>query len=368
MREKERDIKPPIDPKNKDHIQEDVWMMDELQREISLVLRQMKLRNLHVSDSDIERIVFDTVETSATSLYKILRRDAASVLEERRIQRLSFEKRNEQRWHPPFNFLEALLTSCQELGHNFNRANRVEAVEQQDYLFECLTHLHAKACLVSAEVLCLMRGGFADGAVARWRTLYEISVIAKLLSSNGQELALRYLANSKVRAWENAEEQDFDETERVSLAAQAESALARFGNALKKRNGWACELTGQGSPTFEKMADVAGEVEGKSLYHNASEHVHANHRALDDLLGLCETEDDILLAGPSNAGMVAPLTLTAMSLMEVTIFLLMCKPNLDRMVFSEVLRKAATRMHKLAIRVEKRSLDNARKGKAKDGI
>lgn len=337
--------------------------MDELQREFERIVREVQDAGKGLTARQMERVVEQTTKSAGRDFYRGLIETAPDMLADRRKEREGFERRNFQRWRKAFDLIETIWVSCEELGRDFSQHHRPTAVAEQDYVFEAMTHLHAKALLVTAEIICLLKGGFADGALTRWRTLYETSVVAFLIRQEGQELALRYLAHSRVQAWN--ETQDEDETdERQRLKAQAEYAIETFGPELKRRNGWACAITGQKNPTFEKLAELAGKTDGKSLYHHASLHVHSNHRALDELLGMCEAQEDILLVGPSNSGMVDPLTLAALSMVESTTLLLLTKPNLDRLAFVNTLSRMANRMNKLASEIERRTFEAAQRRKA----
>lgn len=309
------------------------------------------------------RVAEQTTKSAGRALYRTLMETAPDMLVGRSKEREAFERRNFRRWRKAFDLIETIWVSCEEIGRDFNQHHRPTAVAEQDYVFEAMTHLHAKALLVTAEIICLLRGGFADGALARWRTLYETSVVAFLIRQAGQELALRYLAHSRVQAWNDAQEED-ETDERQHLKAQAEYAIEKFGPELKRRNGWACAITGQKHPTFEKLAELAGKADGKSLYQHASLHVHSNHRALDELLGMCEAQEDVLLVGPSNSGMVGPLIFAATSMVECTSLLLLTKPNLDRLAFADTLFRMANRMNKLAREIERRTFEAAQRRKA----
>ena len=52
-----------------------------------------------------------------------------------------------------------------------------------------------RAAGVAHEVLALLRAGFPDGAHARWRTLYELAVVAHVLAAGNRGTASRYLAH-----------------------------------------------------------------------------------------------------------------------------------------------------------------------------
>lgn len=339
------------------------WAMDELQREFEHIVREVQETGRELTAKKQARVLEQTAKSAGRAFYRTLIETAPDMLADRRKEQVGFERRNFRRWHKAFDLIETIWASCEELGRNFNQHHRSTAVAEEDYVFEAMTHLHAKALLVTAEIICLLKGGFADGALTRWRTLYETNVVASLLRQEGQELALKYLAHSRVQAWNEVQDEEDETDERQFLNAQAEYAIQKFGPELKRRNGWACAITGQKYPSFERLAELAGKTDGKSLYHHASLHVHANHRALDELLGMCEAQEDVLLVGPSNSGMVGPLTLAAMSMVESTTLLLLVRPNLDRLVFVNTLLQMANRMNKLASGIERRTFEAAQKRK-----
>ena len=69
----------------------------------------------------------------------------------------------------------------------------------------------------------------------------------------------------------------------------------------------------------------------------------------------------MLLVGPSNSGMVEPLTATAISMVEATFLLLLHKPNLDRLALLDSVWRMAKRMNKLAGGLQKRTFEAAKK-------
>lgn len=248
------------------------------------------------------------------------------------------------------------------MGSAFNGYYRPEAIQEQDYTFEAMTYLHAKALLVTSEIICLLRGGFADGALTRWRTLYENNVIATIIRQEGQELALRYVAHSRVQAWlRTAVEPDELTDDDIELQQQADHAISAFGEEMKLRHGWASKLVGKKKPTFKDIAAKCGYEPEGGIYEYASQHIHFNHRMFDELLATCESEHKVLLVGPSNSGMVGPLTATAVGIVEATGLLLLHKPNLDRLALLDSVWRMAKRMNKLAAGLEKRTFEAAKK-------
>src|SRR2546427_402558 len=66
------------------------------------------------------------------------------------------------------------------------------------YKNEVIHQLYGRACRTMSEIERLLSGGYADGALARWRTLHEIYIISEIISSGNDDLAERYLAHEIV--------------------------------------------------------------------------------------------------------------------------------------------------------------------------
>lgn len=348
--------------KKKNKTTTQAWPMDELQHDFERIIRQAFKEGNCLTERQIERIASGTVKSAGKLYYRSLIESAPPMLSERRKQQEGFELRNQRRWRKAFDLLETIWVCCEEMGSAFNSRYRTQAVQEQDHIFEAMTYLHAKALLVTSEIICLLKGGFADGALTRWRTLYENNVIATLIRQEGQELALRYLAHSRVQAWLRAEaEPDNVTDEDAELQEQAEFAILTFGEEMKFRHGWASKLVGSKKPTFKEIAAKCGHEAQGGIYEYASQHIHFNHRLFDELLATCESEQNVLLVGPSNSGMVGPLTVTAISMVEATFLLLLHKPNLDRLALLNSVMRMANRMNKLANGLEKRTFEAAKK-------
>ncbi len=340
------------------------WAMDELQHEFEEIIRQAVEEGNSLTERQIDRIASGTVKSAGRLYYRSLIESAPAMLTERRKQQAAFASRNLRRWRKAFDLLETIWVCCEEMGRAFNGHHRPEAVQEQDHVFEAMTYLHAKALLVTSETICLLRGGFADGALTRWRTLYENNVIATLIRQEGQELALRYVAHSRVQAWLRARAEPDDPPDQdAELQIQAEFAISTFGEEMKFRHGWASELVGKKKPTFKDIASKCGHGAEVGVYEYASQHIHFNHRMFDELLATCESEENVLLVGPSNSGMVGPLTATAISMVEATFLLLLHKPNLDRLALLDSVWRMAKRMNKLAGGIEKCTFEAAKKRK-----
>lgn len=65
------------------------------------------------------------------------------------------------------------------------------------YTFQVMQHLQGRACQIYLEILELVKAGFADGAFARWRSLYEICCIGQFIKDNGEPIAKKYFEQAE---------------------------------------------------------------------------------------------------------------------------------------------------------------------------
>lgn len=327
---------------------------DELQKLFEKTMAQA-LRERGVGDSELDEIGGKLAETIpgisddiASLLYKSLRKSTKSMLKERRRYLKGFEKRHYSLWKNGIDLLESFLVVAFELGENFNRYYRSAASENQDFIFEALTRLHARAIHVGFEVLCLLRAGFADGAHARWRTAHEIAVVSDFLAANDQCVAKRYLEHEVIDSYramkqyqeyaEQLKQEKFTEEEVGNLKKLHDRLCETYGKEFKTPYGWSAEVLGKKKPTFADIEKASGLDHLRPYYKMASHNVHANPKGIRFRLGLSDGAD-ILLAGPSNYGLADPAHGLSISVLQSTIPMLNLVTNMDAIVMGKILTK-----------------------------
>ena len=68
------------------------------------------------------------------------------------------------------------------------------------HTFTALSLLHGKALLWYNTIRCLLENGYPDGAIAQWRTLYELWAVSELIYNDTDDVAKAFLesANDKI--------------------------------------------------------------------------------------------------------------------------------------------------------------------------
>lgn len=100
-----------------------------------------------------------------------------------------FSERLQERWAEGLYLCDLTRIVCLEVGTEHHK----EHWQVGGARHHVLAKLHAKACLIAGEIIALLKGGYASGAHARWRSLHEVAVIGTFIADGDEGLAERYL-------------------------------------------------------------------------------------------------------------------------------------------------------------------------------
>ena len=246
-------------------------------------------------------------------------------IEERDLR--GFRDRLEDRWGDGLDALRVLLEVSRQLGEQALERLSSSKARKGKIVRSALIQLHVRACQISAEIIVLLENGFADGALARWRTLHEITVVCLLLSDGDDELSRRYLDHEFVESKKAMDRFLIDheslgfrrpakrEIESVNRAYQR--VLSKYGPRFRHEYGWASAVINIERPRFIDLQIAAGKGAMHSHYKMASYSVHATSKALTSRIGTIYSDSHVI-AGASNAGLEEAGVKLASSLALVT--------------------------------------------------
>jgi hypothetical protein len=316
------------------------------------------------------QILQSFVPQVAQSMLKDLKKKTPGMLRKRKESDAGFERRNYRRWKTPLDLLELLWGISEEVGAKFNQIERPAAVTAKDYQFEALVSLHARSLLIAREILCLLYGGYPDGALSRWRSLHELAVTSVFLRTQDQEVSHRYLASfpfASLRAAkqlhehaERANMQPFSEQEITAMTKQCEAFEKRFGKEMYNEHGWASAALSNPKPNFAQLEKAVSLDHWRARYRWASQHTHGGFRPALSMLGTAESVEPVHLVGQSNSGFTDPIHMTAISLNSATSSLLTIRPTVDNVIFLQIIGDLSNDIGNVALAVEKESLAKAR--------
>ncbi len=331
------------------------------------------------SEKEIEQkgisIANSIVHSAVENLFRVCL-TKKSLMNERKQERKKFEKYHYKLWRSGLDLLDTFIYLVLGLGEEFNSHYRPEAAKHQEYRFDVLTKLHARAICVSEEILTLLRSGYADGAHARWRTLYELSVIANFISpqkcdnlDSYNDLAKRYLEHEIIESYramrqyqEKAEQLDqdkFSEEQFSDLTKHRDKLCNQYGETYDGDYGWATKFLGKKKVTFADIESATEMSFMRPYYKMASHNIHAGVKGVSFRLGVPEGMN-ILLAGYSNYGLAEPAQGTARSLKQTTTALFRLHMNIDATIYDQVLSLFVDEISKTFVTISE-NLDSQQK-------
>lgn len=297
-------------------------------------------------DAATQAAVDAMVSASSTTAPKIvltLKRTTPRMLRQHRRRNQVFRQMMKKYWGRSLDLYFSICVAMEEVGRNFDDSNTEEAMEKQDYLFEALTGLYARACRAAVEVHHLLAGGFPMGALARCRTLHELAVTMMILSDFGQmeehaDLAERFLLHDNIDDWTDAQihqehyealgEEAFTADKIAEIKQRREELLGRFGESYRYSYGWAVGLEGLKKPDFRDLERLAKVPHLRGHYRWASHEVHAGSKGWR--LNVFERGDLLYKeTGPMHFGLAEPGCMALTSLRQCLAALLFSTDGLS---------------------------------------
>lgn len=325
--------------------------------------------SIEITEDDIEYVVAKLEEfykeklvdvlhgvgdQTAELLYRSLRKRWGAEFAAQQEEMAAFKERLEMRWGKALGRLRMLLTIVMEWAQGaFERKQRGRG-EKLSRLDDVLLRLHVRACQVTHEIIVLLENGYADGAMARWRTLHEIAITAAVIAKFGDDIAERYVhyqiveSHKAAIAYEqNHQALGFKPISKLQLERirrDYDKVKERFGKGFGDEYGWAAHHLGDAKKkrvTFADLEAEAGDAMMRSPYKMASYSVHASPKGVYFKLGSLDRTPG-LLAGASNAGLVEPGQHAAVSLMEITLLIINDSSVFDDIVVGKLVTKLGT--------------------------
>jgi hypothetical protein len=298
-------------------------------------------------------LIHAVAAVAASKMLRRYERDWAVWREATDIQMDQFRFNLQARWGKGFDGLRMLIELSRDIGTDFHRRASRSRSLRRAHLNKALSHLHVRAIQIASETMVLMENGYADGAMARWRTLHEVACVAMVLGDGGETLAERYLAHEIVEARKGLGQYQqchsklgyapFSKRAAMRIERDYAHAISRYGKDFGGDYGWVAAHLGNPRPNFSNIEDAAGRAMMRSHYKMASHNVHAGTKGIAYRLGSLD-RNYAVIAGASNVGFVEPGQNLALSLMHITMLLLPTSWTVDKIAQLMALNKLHDRI------------------------
>jgi hypothetical protein len=274
----------------------------------------------------------EIMDSMARVYWKSIKRLSDDFATESIAERVAFEARLYSTWRKPFNLFEVFIEMESDLGEKCIKQLRKRRSKKNKNLANALIRLHAKTCLVSREIAALIRAGYADGAHARWRSLYESVVTMSFLVDQGDAMAKAYLDHELIQKAANLRAHQYvaskinerlpSKQEMRRIERQRARLKSKYENVFDKPYGWAASAFSGREPKFSDIEEKSNFGHWRPYYKLASQSVHAQSHGLYFRLGLAhEPQANLLLANASDFGFADPAIGTVINLHTATAIL-----------------------------------------------
>ncbi|MEC0311368.1 DUF5677 domain-containing protein [Paenibacillus lautus] len=309
-------------------------------------------------DNVIEKMLNETTPIMVDDL----RKSQGEMLEDQRLLRAEFEARLHRRWSKPLALLETLIVISLESSEELYKENISIAKSKSNIKFEVLIKIHARACQISYEILALLRSGFADGAMTRWRTLHELAVLSFFISQNDNDVAqmyldyefieryyemLEYIKYAPILGYSELPKEDIDE-----LTSKRAELIHKYGNEFEKPYGWTLNVLDKKNRNFKALEENIQLDHLRPYYKLACNYVHLGPKASSFSLGNIEGSK-IIIAGASNYGLANPGQNACLSLTQITTCLLTSYPTFEALMTCKIMDKFSSEACELFVEVQK---------------
>jgi hypothetical protein len=291
------------------------------------------------------------IDDISTKILMHIKSNFAALVNSRSRSYNSFSRRLGMRWKIPLDNLQCLIAVTDEFAEGY-------LAEQRNYLNtnilpQIFCRMMGKANQIAKEIHVLLKNGYADGAIARWRSLHELSVISMFICEQGHETGQMYVDHELIEKYQaivshNIHCDKFGEypiaQDVVNLYKQSyEDLLRKYGNEFKSQYGWAIKATNNKHPTFREIEEKVKYDMNRPFYKTASANIHISAYGVHNSLGLF-SPDSVIVGGPSNIGLSTPGKLTCNSLaltaFSITIFNSTLDFNIACKVISDLANEA----------------------------
>lgn len=307
------------------------------------------------------------IDTVAAKIKTRLDTEAKAFLKDEYKLATAFQQNLFKTWKAPMVRLDAMLACTSEI-----LAEKVNQSDTNKKQFNIANKLYARAIHIAKEISHLLKGGYADGAMARWRSLHETTVITSFLATSDEKLTIRFIDYQAVERLKAAktyiEHQEFLDFERISplqlseYEAEVACLCQKYGNEFKKEYGWASEkFTQHKRITFKDIEESVNLGFLRIHYNFSSKNIHSGIDSIGFKLGLSMSNSNVLLAGPSNEGLIEPLQCTSLSLCYMTNAINTLTPDIASHIDAITLWKMHESMKIEAVQAARQLMEKARK-------
>lgn len=148
-----------------------------------------------IKEADIKSFIKQMLTQTTDDEFGYFKEHMSEIDEAEQKEETEFCERLSQKWGQCFIASRTMYVIAVEAAEMYSQAVLKKddpKLSQKNYTFLALQHIHGRACQEFLEIYYLLRFGFADGAYARWRSMYELCCCGQFIINYGEQIAKQY--------------------------------------------------------------------------------------------------------------------------------------------------------------------------------
>ena len=231
-------------------------------------------------------------------------------------------------WGDALSGIRYLNKVSLELGCLFDKEHKVESINC--YKYYTVKKIHGRTIQIAEEIEVLLENGYPNGAISRWRSLYELQILLEYFAlKQDDELYKMYYDHSiysaykfergrRKEGYKNYTTKAFNELRDSVEKIKVEYDMSKFKEDL----GWAYKYIPQNVPNRKRLyfSDIERQVDPenklKLYYKRACAMTHLDSFGTFENMSVLDNFAATPV-GPSNCGLSEPGQLTAISICRI---------------------------------------------------
>ena len=253
--------------------------------------------------------------------------------------------KRQELWGEAISGLKYLNNVLLELDYLFEKAN-YDRKNINVYKYYVGKRIHARIVQIIEEIVALIENGYPNGAMARWRSLYELQIVLKFFAIKKDDTLFQmYYDHGILKTYEleKMRRENGEQTLTTKVYHEYESTVEKMQYDKDKfsgEHGWAYKYIKGNKCRFSDIEQQAISYSKMRIYYkHASAIIHLSALGTFDNLSAIE-KTDIFPCGCSNYGLSMPGQLTVISICNVIesyneIFNSIYGDNIEKFIFTQ---------------------------------
>ena len=242
-------------------------------------------------------------------------------------------RRIRETYYQLFCQLECIISFSLDIAKNISNDYESQSkrkkfkYKEQNEKYVTSLQLHGRGILAAKEILILLKNGFPNGAMGRWRTLYEYAIISLYLSEKPNLISKQYLDYDSIERFDEMKSyqknasafnlEPFTNEDVEQLSNKVSELSETYGKKYSTKLGWAKCNNEQIVTSFSDIEKDVNFSDFNFFYKTANNCVHGGPKGANDIIG--NNIKGTILVGQSDSGFLDVIRLTSLMLFQLTI-------------------------------------------------